>query len=71
MLKILSLETTFLVKSSVDVLLIALIRNHRRKYNYEVKCDEVMLVEIIIFASKISETFMSAHGTTLIQLQSC
>ena len=55
MLKTLSLEATFLVKTSIDALLIALIRIHRPEYNYEVKCDVVMLVEITNLASKISE----------------
>jgi len=63
MLKILALATKFLVKSSFDALLTALIRIHRRKYNYEVKSDLVILVEITTFASKISEHFMSCKYT--------
>jgi len=59
MLKILSLETTFLVKTPVHALLIVLIRIHRLKYNYEIKCDVVMLVGIKTLACKISENFMS------------
>jgi len=63
MLKILCLETTFLVKSSFDALLIALNRIHRLIYNYEVKRDVVILVEITTIAFKKSEYFMSCKYT--------
>jgi len=59
MWKILSLETTFLVKSSLKALLIALIRINRRKYNCDIKCDVVILVQITTLFSKISQYFMS------------